>query len=169
MKKSPLLLLILLLPFVSWAQTAPFQKPAFLQMPYIPGFNITLPDGSTFTNNNLKKNVPTLFFLFSVDCDHCKHATEELLKQIHRFKGTQIIMVTPFSVPEMTKYYLDYHIQRYPLITMGSNTDRKLFYFFYLRYFPGLYVYDKNQKLVFNFEGTAKIDTLLHYLKPEKF
>lgn len=139
-------------------------KPPYLQYPIIPAFPLNLADGHTITKNDLKKNEKTMLFVFSVDCDHCKHLTEEMLKNIDKFKKTQIVMVTPFKVEQMKEYYDHYKIRNYPNIIMASEPTRQIMYFYDLHYFPGLYIYNKKQQFVKGFEGTAKLDSLLFYL-----
>lgn len=148
------------------AQTAtnPPAKPPYLQYPIIPAFPLSLVDGHSITKNDLKRNEKTMVFVFSVDCDHCKHLTEEMLKNMDKFKKTQILMVTPFKVEQMKEYYDQYKIKDYPNITMASEPTRQIMYFYDLHYFPGLYIYNKKQQFVKGFEGTAKIDSLLFYL-----
>jgi peroxiredoxin len=154
------------LPVFLKAQTAPNPpaKPPYLQYPIIPAFPLSLVDGHSITKNDLKRNEKTMVFVFSVDCDHCKHLTEEMLKNMDKFKKTQILMVTPFKVEQMKEYYDQYKIKDYPNITMASEPTRQIMYFYDLHYFPGLYIYDKKQQFVKGFEGTAKIDSLLFYL-----
>ena len=145
------------------SQTIP---PVYLRLPEIPPFQMTTPSGKAFTDRNLNKKKPTVIFLFSVDCEHCMHETEDLIKHISQFKGTQVVMMTPFSYDEMVAYYKGYSIQRYKdVITMGSDSTRRLNYFYQMHYFPGLYVY-RNNHIVFHHEGTLPVDSLLHYLKP---
>ncbi|WP_177192416.1 peroxiredoxin family protein [Chitinophaga arvensicola] len=139
-------------------------KAPYLQYPIIPAFPLSLVDGNTITKNDLKKNEKTMLFIFSVDCDHCKHLTEEVLKNIDKFKKTQIVMITPFKVEQMKEYYDQYKIKNYPNIIMASEPTRQIMYFYDLHYFPGLYIYDKKQQFVKGFEGTAKLDSLLFYL-----
>lgn len=150
----------------SQAQTTPTapSKPAYLQYPIVPAFPMTLPDGHVITKNDLKKNVKTLVFVFSVDCDHCKHLTEEVTKNIDKFKDVQILMVTPFKVEQMKEYYEQYKIKNYPNIVMASEPTRQIMYFYDLHYFPGLFIYNKKQQLVKGLEGDVKVDTLLSYL-----
>lgn len=160
------LLILGCLPVFLKAQKAatPPSKPAYLQYPIIPAFPLTLVDGHSITKSDLKRNEKTMVFIFSVDCDHCKHLTEEVLKNIDKFKKTQILMVTPFKVEQMKEYYDHYKIQNYPNIVMASEPTRQIMYFYDLHYFPGLYIYDKKQQFVKGFEGTAKLDSLLFYL-----
>lgn len=147
------------------AQSAPPKKPPYLQYPIIPAFPLQLPDGHTITKNDLRKSDKTMVFVFSVDCDHCKQLTTEILQHIDRFKKTQILMVTPFKPAQMKEYYDAYNISKYPNITMASEPTRQIMYFYDLHYFPGLYIYNKKQELIKGFEGTVKLDSLLHYLK----
>lgn len=173
--KHYLIVLLLCLPALMNAQsnktttpapaTAAQDQPPYLQFPTPPAFEYTLPDGKVITKKNLKKNVKTLIFVFSVDCDHCKHLTEEMLKNIDKFKKAQILMVTPFKRELMKEYYDHYNIKNYPNITMGSEPTRQIMYFYNLHYFPGLFVYDKKGQFVKGFEGTAKIEELAELLK----
>lgn len=96
-------------------------KPPYLQYPIIPAFPLSLADGHTITKNDLKKNEKTMLFVFSVDCDHCKHLTEEMLKNIDKFKKTQIVMVTPFKVEQMKEYYDHYKSRTIPTSSWPVN------------------------------------------------
>ncbi|MCW3467743.1 peroxiredoxin family protein [Chitinophaga nivalis] len=161
-----ILVILCWLPALAKAQTttATTTKPPYLQYPIIPAFPLTMVDGHIITKNDLRKNEKTMVFVFSVDCDHCKHLTEEVLKDIDKFKKTQILMVTPFKVEQMKEYYDRYNIKNYPNIIMASEPTRQIMYFYDLKYFPGLYIYDKKQHFVKGFEGTAKVDSLLYFL-----
>jgi hypothetical protein len=169
MKRYLILLCCFCLPFILQAQTkktvsVPKEQPPYLQYPIVPTFPLTLPDGHVITKNDLKKNVKTIVFVFSVDCDHCKQLTEDMLKNIDKFKKTQILMVTPFQPEQMKVYYNNYNIKNYPNIIMASEPTRQIMYFYDLHYFPGVFVYDKKQQFVKGFEGTVKLDQLQEYL-----
>ena len=145
------------------AAPADTNKPPYLQYPFIPAFQLTLPDGHIITKNDLKKNTKTMVFIFSVDCDHCKKLTEEVLQNISKFKKTQILMITPFKQEQMKEYYDTYKIKNYPNIVMTSEPTRQIMYYYNLHYFPGLFVYDKKQQFVKGFEGTVKLEQLEQY------
>ncbi|MBX6379496.1 MAG: redoxin domain-containing protein [Thermoflavifilum aggregans] len=153
--------------FSASAQDNTSDQPLFLRYPTIPHFSVITADGKTFTEKDLKKNTPTLIFLFSVDCEHCHHETEDIVQHIKQFKGTQILMVTHFPVNDMIQYTHDYHLDQYPkIITVATDEKRWLLSFYRLHFFPGLYIYNSRQELVYHAEGTRPADTLLHYLKP---
>lgn len=154
------------LPVFLMAQTTPStpSKAPYLQYPIIPAFPLTLVDGHTITKNDLRRNEKTMVFIFSVDCDHCKQLTTEVLKNIDKFKKVQILMVTPFKVDKMKEYYDHFNIKNYPNVIMASEPTRQIMYFYDLHYFPGLYLYDKKQQFIKGFEGTVKLDSLLHYM-----
>lgn len=161
------LLCLLIAPFCVQAQSSESQ-PGYLRFPEVPPFAITLPSGKVFNNSELKKHKPVMIVLFSVDCEHCQHETKEITKNIKEFKGTQIVMVTPFKHDEMTAFYKGYGIEHYPdVITMGTDSTNRLNFFYQLRFWPGIYIYNKHNKLVFHSQGTVPIDTLVHYLKDE--
>jgi cytochrome oxidase Cu insertion factor (SCO1/SenC/PrrC family) len=168
MKRYLLFLCLCCLPALLSAQTiassaSAAEKPPYLQFDFIPPFKLTLPDGHIITKNDLKKNTKTMVFIFSVDCDHCKKLTEEVLQNISKFKKTQILMITPFQPEQMKEYYNTYKIKNYPNIVMTSEPTRQIMYYYNLHYFPGLFVYDKKQHFVKGFEGTVKLEELEQY------
>lgn len=164
--KQLLAVCLLLMPNFLQAQTTSQDTPPYLRFPEIPPFAITTPTGKVFMNKDLKKNHPVMLFLFSVDCEHCQHETKDITDNIKKFKGTEIVMITPFGHDAMTAFFNGYGIGRYPdVITMGTDSTRKLNMFYQQHYFPGIYIYNKKNHLVYYHEGTAKIDTLVHYLR----
>lgn len=142
------------------------EMPIYLRFPEIPDFTVyNAKDSSTFSRKDLKKNVPTVFFIFSPDCEHCQHETEDLTKNINRFKKAQVVMITWLPWTDMVAFYKKYNIAKYPTITMARDT--KFFFppFFKVRNLPSVYVYDKHGKFKKSFEGTIGTDVISSYLK----
>ena len=150
---------------VSAQSQSPASEPNYLRYPVIPPISMTTASGKVFTNADIKKHKPVMIMLFSVDCEHCQHETQDITSHISQFKGAQLIMITPSAHSEMYAFYQGYGISKYPdVITMGTDSTRRLNMFYQQRFFPGIYIYNKDNHLVYHHEGTAKIDTLVHYL-----
>ncbi|UYQ93724.1 redoxin domain-containing protein [Chitinophaga horti] len=155
------LLLCCVIPALAMAQ-APAEKYPYQQYPTPPPFKLTLPDGKMATANELGKNKEKIVLIFSVDCDHCKHLTQDVLKNISKFKDKQILMITPFGRERMVEYYKQYKIANYPGITMASEPTRQIMNFYGLQQFPGVYFYGKKGNLINkHFEGDVKASDLL--------
>jgi thiol-disulfide isomerase/thioredoxin len=162
MKSTLLLFLNLGLAFFCSSQVDTL--PVYKRFPYIPQFIINkAPDSTEFTRDNLKRK-SSVFIVFSPDCEHCQHATKDLLANIEKFKNTQIIMVTYLPYSEMMKFYKEYKIANYPEIIMGR--DAKFFFpvFFRVSNFPSIFIYNKEGKLRDSFEGTVSIDKIAEAL-----
>jgi thiol-disulfide isomerase/thioredoxin len=137
-------------------------KPVYLRFPTIPQFVIYKASDSTrFTRENLKKKKPTIFIIFSPDCEHCQHETQELTANIGKFKDAQIIMVEYLSHDQMVKFYKEYNIEKYPTITMGRDAQFYLPLFFKVESLPAIYVYDKKGNFKQAFSGSVKIDKIV--------
>ena len=138
--------------------------PLYTQYP-LPQFSILLTDSVTwYTKNDLPKRKKTMIMLFSPDCDHCKKETALIKKNISRFSGTQIVMVTSMPFHKMREFYEHFELQQYKNITVGR--DPKFFFsnYFKVHYLPFLAIYDKNYKLLKTFEGSTKWEDLVKYL-----
>ncbi len=153
------------LPLLSQAQSST-STPKFVKFGKIPSFSFTEVGKKSFTNKDIKEGVPTMIFLFSVNCSHCQHMTKEIVKNIDKFKHAQILMITPFNYKQMYAYYRGFGLQNYQdVITMGSDPTRKLNMFYNQRYYPGIYIYDAEGHLAFHHEGDIDINSLAKYLK----
>ncbi|MEO6453770.1 MAG: redoxin domain-containing protein [Ginsengibacter sp.] len=157
MKRYLLLLINVSLVFVCLSQSNNTSLPVYVRFPDIPAFTIyKAPDSAKFTRENLKKK-PAVFIIFDPECDHCQRETDSIISNISKFKKAQIIMVTWLAHRGMVKFYHDYKIAKYPLITMGS--DPKMFFPLYFKVgsLPAIFVYDKNGKFKKSFDGTVSI------------
>jgi len=139
--------------------------PTHLQHVPLPDFKILLPDGKTnFYTDNLSKKKKTIIINFSPECEHCRHMTEELIKHIDQFKGTQIVMATTLPFEKMKLFYDEFQIINYPNIIMGRDE-----LFFFSRYYknqflPGIAVYNKKRALLDFYDGGVKIEELVKLL-----
>jgi len=157
---------LFLLPALIFLYTAAFCQedstaPVYQRFPSIPQFTIyKAPDSTSFTRNDLKRNKPVVFMIFSPDCEHCQHETEKLLANINKFKNCQIVMVTYLPYNDMMAFYKNYKIADYPQITMGRDTKFFFPVFFKVRNLPSIFVYDKKGKFKKNFEGSVSTDLI---------
>ncbi|HEU5053352.1 MAG TPA: thioredoxin domain-containing protein [Hanamia sp.] len=167
MKKLLFILPCFLISLAGFSQstTAADKSPEFVKNPNIPDFTIyKAPDSTVFTNDDLKKNKPTLLMIFSPECGHCQNETRELEKYIDHFKNVQILMVTWLPYSEMMAFYHDYKIASYPNITMGW--DKKDFFlpYYHVQMYPDMVVYDKHGKYVNSFSGMIKLQDVVDAL-----
>lgn len=139
--------------------------PAHLKGLKIPDFKLLLVDSVTnFYTENLDAKKNTLILLFSPDCDHCQHQTEDIIKNIDAFKNTQIVMTTVLPFPMMKAFYERYQLSKYKNIIMGRDV---LFFFspyYRSQYTPYLALYNKKGELIFTNDGQVKIETLIAQL-----
>ncbi|MEO6682346.1 MAG: redoxin domain-containing protein [Ginsengibacter sp.] len=150
---------------VSAQENTATDTPVYLRFPTIPQFVLAkTPDSTTLTREHLKKKVNTLFFMFSPDCNHCQYETEEIIKNLKKFKDAQIIMISYFPWDQMMTYYNHYKIGNYPQITMARDNNYFFPTFFSMNTFPSTYIYDKQGKFKKSFEGAVKIEDILNEL-----
>ena len=98
---------------------------------------------------------------FSPDCEHCQHETEEIIKNIERFKDIQIVMSTLASITEMNLFSEKYKLNQYKNIVVVKDISYFLPTFYQFRNLPFLAFYDKKQKLISEFSGSLSIERVL--------
>ncbi len=131
----------------------------------LPPFKITrLPDSSQFTKADLKKKVATLIMVFSPDCEHCQHATEDLLNHISLFKNVQVLMATPLEYRFIVPFFEHYKIKDYHGIVIGRDPTNFLGTFFSITNFPSMFLYNRKGKFVKAFEGSVSFIKIASFL-----
>jgi thioredoxin-related protein len=148
----------LLFTFFLNAQTDSLQPP-YKRFPTPPPFKLLMTDSSTFfTKADLKKKTPLFIMVFSPDCDHCKHETEELIKNIDRFKKIQILLTTWLPFDQMKKFYEEFQLSWFENITVAWDKSFFIAPFYGIQNLPFLAFYDKNGKLISGFQGSLPMD-----------
>ena len=140
-------------------------QPPYKRFPTFPPIKLLLADSSYFTKDDLNKKNAILLMLFSPDCDHCQHETEELIKNINQFKTVQIIMATVMPFQDMKAFRDKYGLATHRNIIVGRDQQYFLPVFFNIRTLPFLAFYNRKKELISVFEGSMPIHKVLEELK----
>lgn len=139
------------------AVLAPYQ-----QFPSVPPFTITrLPDSTQFSKQDLKARTATIFMIFSPDCDHCQHATEDMIAHMSKLKKVQIVMATPLEYKFIPSFYNKYKLSDYKNVTVGRDPNYFLGHYFDVHNFPSIYLYDKRGNFTKAFVGSVSFDKII--------
>ena len=158
MKRYFLLLSMILVASLAFGQDS---LPVYKRFPTVPPFKIiNVGDSSFFQKSDLKKKKATLVMIFSPDCDHCQHATRDLLANAARFKKVQIVMAAYAPFDMVYKFYKDFGIDAQPNITMGIDQGYFLTSFYSIKNFPSVFLYDKKGTLTGSFEKDVDFSSM---------
>lgn len=138
------------------------EQPLYLKQKTPPPAVLLLTDSVTKWNlkARFEKDKPLFIIFFSPECDHCKHETEELIKNINKFKGIQIVMATTMPFGEMKEFAQHYKLADYG-ITVGRDITYQMPPYYEMKNLPYLAFYDKTKKLISTFEGSLGIESIL--------
>ncbi|MFC4262280.1 TlpA family protein disulfide reductase [Ferruginibacter yonginensis] len=140
-------------------------EPAYKRITTIPPFKLMVaPDSTAFTKEALQKKKATIIMVFSPECDHCLHATEDMLAHFDAFKKVQIVMSTPLAYSYVQKFYKDYQLAKYPNITVGVDVPYFLGTFFEVQSYPAIFLYDKKGQFKAAFNSDAKFEDIAKQL-----
>lgn len=149
----------------AFCQPEPVQPP-YKKFPTYPPVKLLLPDSvSYFTKESITKKTPVMLMLFNPQCDHCQHETEDLVKNIEKFKDIQIVMATSMPFDSMMNFREKYQLAKYANITVAQDTHFFLPSFFMIKNLPFHAFYDKKKDLITAFEGSMKMEDLLKLFK----
>ena len=158
MKKNILLIILFISTLSSYCQNDSIQPP-YKRFPALPPLKLLLTDSSTyFTKNDFKKKSDILLILFSPDCDHCQHETEEIINHIDKFKNVQIVMATVMPFNMMKSFYQKYELSKYTNIVVGRDEFFFLIPYYNIGNLPFLAFYNKKGNLISVFEGSMPVE-----------
>lgn len=161
MKRSFALATAILLSLVIYSQTDSIQPP-YKKFPNFPPVNLLLTDSTnSIIKNDLPRKRPIMLMVFSPDCEHCQHETEELIKMMDKFEKITIVMATPRPYADMMAFREKYGLAQYKNIIMGQDTQFFLLTFYNISNLPFLAFYDKKGELISVFAGSMPLDKVL--------
>lgn len=132
----------------------------------IPKFSFQNINGGVFSNQNLKKDTPTLFVYFNSECEFCNEEAQMIKENITKFKHVQLVFIS-FEKQDLIKAFAAKHqLSTYDNITFLSDTKISFATTFDVKSLPCLVLYDKNQKLIEKIKGQTKAETLIKKLAP---
>ena len=132
--------------------------PPFKKFPNFPPVKLILPGNATFTKADLPKKKPVMLMVFSPMCEHCKLETEEMIKNIDKFKNSVIVMATMMPYDSMMSFRDKFKLADYDNIIVGQDTQFFLPVYYKISNLPFLAFYDKKGKLISIFEGSLPIE-----------
>jgi len=161
MKKTVLLALLLVAGICAWSQEDSVKAP-YLKFPSYPPVRIFLTDSSTYlTKDKLDKKTPVMIMFFDPGCEHCKHETEDIVKNMDKLSDVQIVMVSYKSLTEIKAFIQTYGLDKFKNIIVGQDFNFFLPSFFKISYFPFLAFYNKKKDLIDVFQGNMPMDKLI--------
>ncbi|MDR7209768.1 redoxin domain-containing protein [Flavobacterium piscis] len=123
--------------------------------------------GDLFSNQNLKKDTPTLFIYFNSECEYCNEEAEMIQENAAKFQNIQLIFIS-FEQPELIKKFaIKHQLISYDNIHFLYDNKVTFSTTFDVKSLPCLVLYDKNQKLIEKIKGQTKTEILLKKLTSE--
>src|SRR5690348_3282393 len=124
MKKLVFTLFMASLTLGVFAQVDSTSMPPYKRFPTLPPFKILMVDSTSwYAKDNLPKKKAVMMMIFNPECEHCKHETEDLIKNITKFKNIEIVMATPRDFSEMKEFYGHYDLKRFKNIHVGRDMN----------------------------------------------
>jgi thiol-disulfide isomerase/thioredoxin len=166
MKNALLFFVFACICFCASAQTDSTKLPPFQRFPSLPPVQILLSDSSTiYTKEQIPKDKPVLFMVFSPDCSHCQDETTDMVAHMDELKDVHIVMITMRPLSMMKDFIDKYDLAKYSNIIIGKDIYYFTPGFFDLRNIPFIAIYNKKGKLVEGHGGTVPFETVIEILQ----
>jgi hypothetical protein len=134
----------------------------------IPPFNMVLSDGATYYNaDSVAKNKPLVIIYFDPECGHCQDFTKQLVKNISKFNGVQVVMICAApGIPPLKKFVDNFGLAKYPNIKAGTEgMYHATMKFYNVDVTPFIALYNKTGALITYYRTMPQIQTIITQLK----
>lgn len=132
---------------------------------HIPPFELKNAQGKLFTNSNLKQGVPVVFFYFNSECDFCQAEIHDIVTNIKKFEGIQLVFVSFEPIQKIIMFQATHKLDIYDNVIFLSDYRNTFSETFGVKTLPSSLVYNKNGVLVSRNNGAVKVNYLLKALK----
>lgn len=123
-----------------------------------------IPGMSKFDNGLLALDKPLLLVYFNSECEHCQYEVQEICRNADGFQNKQVVLVSSEDEEAIHKFSEEYELSAYPFIKVAKTEAEQFYKTFGTTSTPSVFIYNKDRKLVKDFKGEVKIETLLKYL-----
>lgn len=160
---------ILVLLFVTCVSVAAFSQydttAPYLKTKLLPNFNMLSLDSTVFNQSVIKEGKNTIIMLFNPECEHCQEQLQAMLTIPELVQSTNVILSSTETLQKIKLFYDKFHLEKYPLITIGK--DHKYFFggFYQPKTIPVLAFYNSQKKLVYFNQGSVKKKKIIEVLK----
>ena len=120
---------------------------------------------SIYTNTDIEQNKATLIVHFHPECEHCRYEAKAISKQINDFEPYQLLFISHADAVQIETFAQEYKLTGHENIIFLEDKDMVFDDVFGKSGVPASFIYNKKGKLVKQFKGEVKVETLLKYLK----
>lgn len=134
------------------------------QIQTIPKFELETLDSISFTNQNLKPNLSTIFIYFNSDCDFCHHEAESISQNLNKFEDVQFIFVSFEETKAIKKFAELYKLNSEENIIFLEDKKGEFSTIFNASSIPYILIYNQNYKLIKKHNGQLNANGILRVL-----
>ena len=142
-----------------------YKKEVAAHIKTIPQFEYLNTKGGVFTNQNLKKDTPTLFIYFNTECGFCNEEAQMIQQNIEKFAAVQLIFISFEKPKAITAFAAKHRLNGYRNVYFLCDTQVTFATTLDIKSLPCLVLYNKNQQLIEKIKGQTKTEILIKKLE----
>jgi peroxiredoxin len=127
-----------------------------------PVMEATLIDGRKINFESLEEKM--IIILFQPDCDHCQVEAKNIQKRLSAFEGYQLYFISSHAMDIINRFAKDHKLDNQPNVQFGWTSVNNVLDNFGAIPAPSIYIYNKEGKLVKNFNGQTDLELVINAL-----
>lgn len=129
----------------------------------IPSFRLERLAGDVFTENELAEG-PVVLDYFNSTCDFCRAKSKAIKLRIEEFRGIQLVFVSSEEKVIIEKFSEENGLNKYPNVVFLHDSNMAFSKAFGVTTIPATFIYSRDRKLIKEFKGAVKIESILEVL-----
>jgi peroxiredoxin len=132
----------------------------------LPSFSLKTLSDTLFSSDQIKEG-PALVLFFHPECEHCKYEITTLFKNWVKTSGIHVLLISNAERDEIKNFLREKELLDRPGIISLVDETCSLRNYFRAELVPAAFIYDKKLKLVRCFQGEARPEIILKYLRQD--
>jgi peroxiredoxin len=169
MKAKRIIIFIFVVLILSLSAFSLFQKNQHVEQKKgvyqsIPVFHLSDITGNSITESSLRKNKSTLFLFFDPDCGNCEEEFLQIKVKRDLLPDCNMVFVSTLPEDVILNFLKKIDFQSDKNMYFLCDSKAKLSKMMDVKGLPSVLIYNKTGKLIKNYTGQVKIETLIKYL-----
>lgn len=131
----------------------------------IPSFRFERLEDGFFTENDLAENKSLVFLYFNSTCDFCRLEAKAIQGRIEEFDAVQLVFVSIEEKVDIKNFAEEHDLYENTNVVFLQDSRMEFSRIFGVNSVPATFFYNKNGKLVNQFNGAVRADSMLEALQ----
>jgi len=131
----------------------------------VPPLLLTLTDGGPFV---LPERTRLLLIIFDPACDHCQRQAHDVRLNLGRLPQCSVVWISTAPLQDIATFSVEYQLDKISNVHFAGIKTDEMSTAFGSHFIPHLFIYGEDRRLIKEFKGETKMESILGYMNSDR-